>query len=173
MPPLNEDGMRLVVEPADGLVDQIPEIRVEGAPNGIAITLTITTTDAAGRRWQSSTPISDGVSGNTDQSEPWWSMEFASEGVPPVAFTAPPDQLEYQLLLLSGQDDQMWPSVTMADSIMARLTELTITTSPSPTPATSSAHRSRPPLCPGTTLSFLAVRRPATHEPRPKGGRQS
>ncbi|HEX3564371.1 MAG TPA: acyl-CoA thioester hydrolase/BAAT C-terminal domain-containing protein [Acidimicrobiales bacterium] len=44
----------------------------------------------------------NGVNGNTDQSEPWWSMEFASEGIPPVAFTAPPDQLEYQLRAEAG-----------------------------------------------------------------------
>jgi dienelactone hydrolase len=90
--------MRLVVEPADGLVDQIPEIRVEGAPDGNPVTLTISTTDAAGHRWQSVTASGDsGSGGNTDQSEPWWSMEFASEGKAPVAFTAPPDQLEYKL----------------------------------------------------------------------------
>jgi dienelactone hydrolase len=95
--------MRLVVEPADGLVDQVPGIRVEAAPDGMAITLTITTTDAAGHRWQSSTAVSEqGASGNADQSEPLWSMEFASEGTPPVAFTAPPDQLEYQLRAEAG-----------------------------------------------------------------------
>jgi dienelactone hydrolase len=30
------------------------------------------------------------------------------------------EQIRCPLLLLSGQDDQMWPSVTMANSIMAR-----------------------------------------------------
>jgi dienelactone hydrolase len=97
--------MRLVLEPADGPVDQIPEIRVEDAPAGMAITLTITTTDAAAHRWQSSTPVSDdGVSGDTDLSKPWWSMEFASEGETPVAFTAPPNQLEYQLRAEAGAE---------------------------------------------------------------------
>jgi dienelactone hydrolase len=97
--------MRLVVEPADGLVDQIPEIRFEGAPEGTAITLTISTTDAAGHHWRSSTTgRHSGMDGDTDQSEPWWAMEFASEGEPPVAFTAPPDQLEYQIRAEVGQE---------------------------------------------------------------------
>lgn len=70
----------------------------------MAITLTVTTIDSAGHRWQSSTPLSSDMSSGIDETEPWWSMEFSSDGVSPVAFTAPPDQLEYQLRAEVGRE---------------------------------------------------------------------
>ena len=90
--------MKLTIEPSDSLVDEVPQLRVEDAPVGAPVTVTVATTDAAGHRWQSSTVLTE----DTDRSELWWSMAFASEGESPVAFTAPADQLEYQVRAEAG-----------------------------------------------------------------------
>jgi dienelactone hydrolase len=109
--------MRLSVEPEDGLVDDPPSITLEGAQAGEPIEVELATTDAAARRWRFSgnytagqggdldldrDPLADAPSDAPDPSAPFWAMEFASEDEPPVAFSAPPDSLEYELTATSA-----------------------------------------------------------------------
>jgi dienelactone hydrolase len=80
------------------LVDELPLVQVRDAPRGVAITLTVETTDAAGHRWRSVTDLSE----DRDSSVAWWSMEFVSSDQAPVAFVAPPDRLDYELRAVAG-----------------------------------------------------------------------
>lgn len=45
--------MELRVDPADGLVDELPQIEVSGAAGGRPIELELSVTDAAGHEWRS------------------------------------------------------------------------------------------------------------------------
>jgi dienelactone hydrolase len=91
--------LELIVDPADGLVDELPLVRVRDAPHGVPITLTVQTTDAAGHRWRSVTELRE----DGDSTAAWWSMEFSSNDQAPVAFVAPPDRLDYELRAVAGE----------------------------------------------------------------------
>jgi hypothetical protein len=45
--------MELRVDPADGLVDELPQIGMSDAPEGEPIELELSVTDAAGHEWRS------------------------------------------------------------------------------------------------------------------------
>lgn len=109
------------MEPRDGLVDDPPSITLEGAEAGESIELELATTDAAVHRWRFSGSYTAGQGGELDldralladapsdapdPSAPFWAMEFASEDEPPVAFTAPPDSLEYELTATSASSSE-------------------------------------------------------------------
>ena len=95
--------------PRDGLTDEALEIRATGHRPGEAVSLTIETTDAKGRRWRSRTvyqadelgrvdpassePTEGGYRG-IDASGPIWSMELDAGAVPSSLFAAPADRLE-------------------------------------------------------------------------------
>ncbi|MPY95730.1 MAG: hypothetical protein GEV08_22560 [Acidimicrobiia bacterium] len=101
--------MQLSVEPLAGPVDEAPRVVVEDVRPGRDVLLTIQTTDANGNRWRSRTELSGAAgtaesTGLADPSQPWWRMEFASEGVAPVAFAAPPDALAYDVTVESGSE---------------------------------------------------------------------
>jgi pimeloyl-ACP methyl ester carboxylesterase len=89
--------MELRVEPREGLADEVPTVQILGTPAGDPVRLTVETVDAAGHRWRSST-----VAGEEDPTRPWWAMEFDSEDVAPVDFTASPDRLEFRLRAETG-----------------------------------------------------------------------
>jgi hypothetical protein len=97
--------MELIVEPADGLVDELPLVQVQNAPQDVPITLTVETTDAAGHPWRSVTELGE----EHDSSEAWWSMAFVSDDQAPVAFTAPPDRLDYELRAVAGDSTRQRP----------------------------------------------------------------
>ncbi len=109
--------MRLIAEPLDGLVDDPLSITIEGVQAEESIELELATTDAAGHGWRFSgvytagrngdldlarDPLANGDADAPDPGAPLWAMEFASEGRPPVAFTAPPDSLRYELTATSA-----------------------------------------------------------------------
>ena len=100
--------MQLSVAPVDGLVDEVPAIRVSGAPPSEPVTITTRVTDAAGHRWEARCVFSADAAGTVDLARDapvsgtyegrdpaglLWSMRFASEDVAPVKFAAPADQV--------------------------------------------------------------------------------
>jgi BAAT / Acyl-CoA thioester hydrolase C terminal len=99
----------LHVTPADGPVDVAPMLRVDSAAAGDEVTLTMSTTDAAGRRWRSvgvHRVDPDGALQTDDPERPWWDMAPdqdapADQGTAPVAFTAPDEALDYRLSVSS------------------------------------------------------------------------
>jgi dienelactone hydrolase len=104
--------MHLTVAPNDGLIDELPTIRVTEAVPSSTVDLEVGTVDAGGHRWRSITSFQAGGDGMVDPSRdapirgrysgvdasgPLWSMEFVSDSEAPVAFVAPADGLDYEL----------------------------------------------------------------------------
>jgi dienelactone hydrolase len=88
--------MELRVHAPDGLVDELPQVGVVGAPEGERREFEVTVTDADGHRWRSR--------GERFEERLFWDMDFASEGSAPTAFVAPPDQLRYELRARCGRE---------------------------------------------------------------------
>ncbi|MCX4514962.1 acyl-CoA thioesterase/BAAT N-terminal domain-containing protein [Streptomyces sp. NBC_01619] len=102
--------MELTIAPGEGLVDEVPELVVQGLRPHEQVTVRIDVTDAAGRAWRSdnryradahgvagpamSAPLAGSYSG-VDPSGPWWSMHSVQRHRSPVIFTAPDDQLTW------------------------------------------------------------------------------
>ncbi|MFD7442791.1 acyl-CoA thioesterase/bile acid-CoA:amino acid N-acyltransferase family protein [Streptomyces sp. NPDC059909] len=100
--------MELTIAPGDGLVDEVPDLVVQGLGAHEEVTVRIDVTDAAGRAWRSvnryradaggvagtarNAPIAGSYTG-VDPTGPWWSMTCVRRDLPPVAFSAPDDQL--------------------------------------------------------------------------------
>ncbi|MGW1885643.1 acyl-CoA thioesterase/bile acid-CoA:amino acid N-acyltransferase family protein [Streptomyces sp. NPDC001970] len=100
--------MELTIAPGDGLVDEVPDLVVQGLGTHEHVTVRIDVTDAAGRAWRSvnryradaggvagpatCAPVAGSYTG-VDPTGPWWSMAHVQRDVPPVAFSAPDDQL--------------------------------------------------------------------------------
>ncbi|MFP5348135.1 MAG: acyl-CoA thioester hydrolase/BAAT C-terminal domain-containing protein [Actinomycetes bacterium] len=92
--------MKLFVAPADGLVDTVPVLTVDGVEPGTAVEVTVTTTDAAAHRWRSSGDYVVAPGGSVqmeDPERPWWDMRFDDARSAPVAFTASDRALEYEV----------------------------------------------------------------------------
>jgi dienelactone hydrolase len=88
------------VEPADGLIDVVPSISVEGVPKGAEVLLTVRTVDADGSQWRSSGTYPVGEGGRLelgDPEQPWWSMQFDDPTRSPVAFSPPDTFLDYEV----------------------------------------------------------------------------
>jgi BAAT / Acyl-CoA thioester hydrolase C terminal/Acyl-CoA thioester hydrolase/BAAT N-terminal region len=114
--------VRLLVEPATGLVDAEPAVRVDGAAPGALVTLTLEVTDAARQRWRSANTYVADASGTVDVardapvrgsyagvdgSAPWWSMRFVGAEATAVAFTAPADALLYRCLATDASGNRV------------------------------------------------------------------
>jgi hypothetical protein len=104
--------MRLTITPTDGLVDEVPTIRVTEAAPESTVDLAVRTVDASGHRWRSVTTFHASRDGVVDPSQhppvrgpysgvdaagPLWAMGFASDDEAPVAFVAPTDGLDYDI----------------------------------------------------------------------------
>ncbi len=158
--------MKLIVEPLDGMVDQTPAIRVEGAPPGVPVTLTLETTDAAGHRWRSETELTAGL----DPAEPWWSMAFASEDEAPVGFVSPPDRLEVTLRAVAGDAvatataTRRWAAATASPPELTEGNGFRLTSFAPPPTAPAASAAAPPPgvlLVPGFTGTAAVLPRAA------------
>lgn len=87
--------MKLSVDPADGLVDELPRIELSGTSEGEPIELELSVTDAAGHEWHSRA---------ADGGRLFWDMEFASEAAAPTTFVAPSTSLDYRLVARCGSE---------------------------------------------------------------------
>ena len=88
------------VHVVDGLMDTAAPIVVMQATIGSELTLTITTTDAAGHQWRSRGQYvtgDDGVLQLTDPDRPWWDMEFVGPDHAAVAFSLSDDSTDYAI----------------------------------------------------------------------------
>ncbi len=93
-----EGSARLVLEPISTTLDEVPAIRVTGAPAAAEVTVTARTVDVVGQLWESTATFtadadgtvdlaratpSAGTYDTADASGLLWSMRFASEGQAP------------------------------------------------------------------------------------------
>jgi len=100
--------MNLIVTPGDGLVDEVPVIRVSDVNEGGEVSITVEMDDAAAHPWRAEASFAADGEGTVDTSTmsptigswtgvdasgPWWSMDFMDEAVAPTAFTASDDAL--------------------------------------------------------------------------------
>ncbi len=96
--------MKLTLDPANGLIDDVPSFNVQGLSAGSAVALTIVTTDAAGHGWQSSGEYLVDESGwlNVRGDQPWWNMQYTDTSTAPMAFVAPESFLDYEVTITNG-----------------------------------------------------------------------
>ncbi len=97
--------MKVQVDPANSLIDSPVKLAVKGAEPGTELSLTISTTDAAGNRWISEGNYQlgeDHLLVLADPMKPWWDMTFATDNAVPVAFIAPDDGLTYEIEISDG-----------------------------------------------------------------------
>ena len=99
--------MRLGLEDSYGLIDTVPGVTVSDVDPGSSVGLEVVTTDAAGNRWRSQGSYLIGADHKLimdDPDRPWWEMAFLDDTRAPVTFSAPEDQLRYELSVTYEQE---------------------------------------------------------------------
>jgi dienelactone hydrolase len=95
------------VMPVETLIDQPVSIVVTDAKAGSEVTLTMSTTDAAGHQWRSRGQYVIGGNGTlqlTDPDRPWWDMKFVGPAEMAVAFSLPDDSMDYAVEVANGSN---------------------------------------------------------------------